>query len=120
MRPRTPPVSPTASRFPSLGSRDKPEQNADGTTDLYLGPEGAGGQGKQLARTVPGKGFFAILRLYGPTEPRSTRVEPGRHRTGELSVRDRRENDEIVACSDTARYRPSDIETLVEVLPIGG
>jgi hypothetical protein len=29
--------------FPSLGSRDKPVQNPDGTTDLYLGqkpPEG--------------------------------------------------------------------------------
>ena len=55
--------------FPSLGSRDKPAQNADGSTDLYLGakaPEGK--QGNWLA-TVPGRGYFAILRLYGPTEP---------------------------------------------------
>ena len=54
--------------FPSLGSRDKPAQNADGSTDLYLGakaPEGK--QGNWLA-TVPGRGYFAILRLYGPTE----------------------------------------------------
>jgi len=54
--------------FPSLGSRDKPMQNADGGTDLYLGPKAPEGkQGNWLA-TVPGKGYFAILRLYGPTE----------------------------------------------------
>jgi len=54
--------------FPSLGSRDKPVQNADGSTDLYLGPKAPKGkQGNWLA-TVPGKGYFAIIRLYGPTE----------------------------------------------------
>ena len=54
--------------FPSLGSRDKPAQNPDGSTDLYLGPQAPEGkQGNWLA-TVPGKGYFAILRLYGPTE----------------------------------------------------
>jgi hypothetical protein len=43
-------------------------QNADGTTDIYLGPQApAGKEGNWLA-TVPGKGFSAILRLYGPTE----------------------------------------------------
>jgi hypothetical protein len=53
--------------FPSLGSRDTPTQNADGSTDLYLGPETpAGKEGNWLA-TVPGKGYFVILRLYGPT-----------------------------------------------------
>ena len=55
--------------FPSLGSRDKPAQNADGSTDLYLGPKApAGKEGNWLA-TVPGRGYFAIVRLYGPTEP---------------------------------------------------
>ena len=54
--------------FPSLGSRDKPTAKADGSTDLYLGPEApAGKQGNWLA-TPAGKGYFAILRLYGPTE----------------------------------------------------
>jgi len=54
--------------LPSLGSRDNPAQNADGSTDLYLGPKApAGKEGNWLA-TVPGKGYFAILRLYGPTE----------------------------------------------------
>jgi len=54
--------------FPSLGSRDKPVQNTDGSTDIYLGPQAPEGkQGNWLA-TVPGKGYFAILRLYSPTE----------------------------------------------------
>jgi hypothetical protein len=54
--------------FPSLGSRDKPAANVDGSTDIYLGPTApAGKQGNWLA-TVPGKGYFAILRLYSPTE----------------------------------------------------
>jgi hypothetical protein len=54
--------------FPSLGSRDKPSQNADGSTDLHLGQKApAGKEGNWLA-TVPGKGYFAIIRLYGPTE----------------------------------------------------
>jgi hypothetical protein len=55
--------------FPSLGSRDKPEQNADGSTDLYVGPQAPAGKERNWMRTVPGKGFFTILRLYGPTEP---------------------------------------------------
>ncbi|WP_452101155.1 DUF1254 domain-containing protein [Bradyrhizobium monzae] len=54
--------------FPSFGSRDKPAQNPDGSTDIYLSPQApAGKQGNWLA-TVPGRGYFAILRLYGPTE----------------------------------------------------
>src|SRR5450432_711579 len=54
--------------YPSLGSRDKPVRNADGSTDLYIGSQApAGKQGNWLA-TVPGKGYFAIIRLYGPTE----------------------------------------------------
>jgi hypothetical protein len=53
--------------FPSLGSRDTPAQNTDGSTDIYLGPKTpAGKEGNWLA-TVPGKGYFAVLRLYGPT-----------------------------------------------------
>jgi hypothetical protein len=55
-------------RFPSLGSRDKPAQNADGSTDLYLGPAAPTGQRGNWLATVPGRGYFAILRLYGPTQ----------------------------------------------------
>ena len=54
--------------FPSLGSRDKPAQNADGSTDIYLGPSAPAGKEGNWNATVPGKGYFVILRLYGPTE----------------------------------------------------
>jgi hypothetical protein len=53
--------------FPSLGSRDAPVQNADGSTDLHLGPAAPAGKERNWLATVPGKGYFAILRLYGPT-----------------------------------------------------
>jgi len=54
--------------FPSLGSRDKPAQNADGSTDLFLGPKAPEGKAGNWLATVPGKGYFIIIRLYGPTE----------------------------------------------------
>jgi hypothetical protein len=54
--------------FPSLGSRDKPAQNADGSTDLYIGPKAPAGKEHNWLATPPGKGYFTILRLYGPTE----------------------------------------------------
>jgi hypothetical protein len=54
--------------FPSLGSRDKPEQNPDGSTDVYLGPKAPEGHKGNWLATVPGKGYFVILRLYAPTE----------------------------------------------------
>src|SRR5262245_18714196 len=54
--------------FPSLGLRDKPAQNPDGSTDLYLSPSASEGKQTNWLPTVSGKGYFAILRLYGPTE----------------------------------------------------
>ncbi len=55
--------------FPSLGSRDKPAREADGSTVLYLGPQAPAGKEANSIATVPGRGYFAILRLYSPTEP---------------------------------------------------
>ncbi len=43
--------------------------NADGSVDLYFGPKPPAGKEKNWLQTVPGKGWFACLRLYGPTEP---------------------------------------------------
>jgi hypothetical protein len=54
--------------FPSLGSRDKPKPNADGTTDVYFGPAAPAGQESNWMETPAGRGYFAILRLYSPTE----------------------------------------------------
>jgi hypothetical protein len=52
--------------FPSLNSMDRPVTNPDGSIDIYLGPRSPG-EGKNWIRTLPGQGFFVILRLYGPT-----------------------------------------------------
>ncbi len=53
--------------FPSLGSRDAPTQGGDGSTDLFFGPTAPAGRERNWLATVPGKGYFAVLRLYGPT-----------------------------------------------------
>ena len=42
---------------------DKPAQNTDGSTDLYIGPKAPTGKEKNWLATVPGKGYFVILRL---------------------------------------------------------
>lgn len=57
-----------ARRFPSLGSRDNPVVNEDGTIDLYIGPGAPEGREANWLPTAPGRGFFAILRLYGPEQ----------------------------------------------------
>ncbi|AZG15961.1 MULTISPECIES: DUF1254 domain-containing protein [Cupriavidus] len=53
--------------FPSINTMDKPAQNADGSTDIYFGPTSPG-EGRNWLRTLPGQGYFVILRLYGPTQ----------------------------------------------------
>lgn len=64
--------------FPSLGSRDKPTQNPDGSTELFLGPQAPDAKEGNWLATVPGKGYFAIIRLYGPTEAAIDRTwKPG-------------------------------------------
>jgi hypothetical protein len=56
--------------FPSLGKLNKPAQDADGsTTTLYIGPKAPKGMEGNWLATVPGRGFFAILRLYVPSRP---------------------------------------------------
>ena len=64
--------------FPSLGSRDKPTQNPDGSTELFFGEQSPEGKQSNWLATVPGKGYFAIIRLYGPTEAAIDRTwKPG-------------------------------------------
>ena len=53
--------------FPSINTMDKPAANADGSTDIYFSPISPG-EGKNWLKTLPDKGFFVILRLYGPTK----------------------------------------------------
>jgi hypothetical protein len=51
--------------FPSINTMDKPSMNTDGSTDIYFGPKSPG-EGKNYIATLPGKGWFTLLRLYGP------------------------------------------------------
>jgi hypothetical protein len=43
--------------------------NEDGSVDVYFGPEAPAGKENNWIQTIPGKGWFMILRLYGPLEP---------------------------------------------------
>ncbi len=55
--------------FPSINSRDDIALNDDGSVTLYFGPQAPEGKSGNWVATVPGKGWFSILRLYGPEEP---------------------------------------------------
>ena len=56
--------------FPSKNNeRDELDVNSDGSVELFFGPTAPQGKEKSWIQTVPGKGWFAILRLYGPLEP---------------------------------------------------
>ncbi len=60
----------TGQPFPSKDSkRDALLTNADGSVDVYFGPTAPDGKEANWIETVPGKGWFAILRMYGPLEP---------------------------------------------------
>jgi hypothetical protein len=43
-------------------------KNADGSIDIYFGPKAPLGKEANWIRTVPGKGWFTIFRLYGPLQ----------------------------------------------------
>lgn len=43
--------------------------NPDGSVDVYFGPNPPAGKKANWVRTIPGKAWFAGLRLYGPLEP---------------------------------------------------
>jgi hypothetical protein len=54
---------------PSLGSQSGVvETNADGTTDIYFGPDAPEGKESNWLQTVPGKGWWTVLRLYNPLQ----------------------------------------------------
>jgi hypothetical protein len=64
----------TSQRFPRAGSQSYPspaaEANADGSTTVYFGPsQPARVKRGNWIQTMPGKGWFTILRLYSPIEP---------------------------------------------------
>ena len=63
----------TPQRFPRAGSQSYPTPAADadraGATTVYRGPSTRWRAHGQLDPDAARKGWFAILRLYGPTEP---------------------------------------------------
>ena len=64
----------TPQRFPRAGSQSYPspaaEADADGSTTIYFGPaQPASVKRGNWIQTMPGKGWFTLLRLYSPLEP---------------------------------------------------
>lgn len=64
----------TPQRYPRAGSQTYPspaaEPNADGSTTVYFGPRQPDGVKRgNWIQTIPGKGWFTILRLHSPLEP---------------------------------------------------
>src|SRR5215470_8275707 len=64
----------TPQRYPRAGSQSYPspaaEPSADDSTTVYFSPaQPVGVQRGNWIQTMPGKGWFAILRLYSPLEP---------------------------------------------------
>jgi hypothetical protein len=64
----------TPQRFPRAGSQSYPspaaEASADGSTTVYFAPKQPDGVKRgNWVQTMPGKGWFLILRLYSPLEP---------------------------------------------------
>jgi hypothetical protein len=63
----------TPQRFPRAGSQTYPTPaaaaSADGSTTIFFGPtKPAGVKDGNWIQTSPGKGWFTILRFYGPLE----------------------------------------------------
>jgi hypothetical protein len=54
---------------PSISTYDSPDANQDGSVDIFFGPRAPSGKEKNWVETVPGKGWFPYIRLYGPLEP---------------------------------------------------
>jgi hypothetical protein len=60
----------TSQPFPSKNNKRNPVvANADDSVDVYFGPKPPAGKEPNWIESVPGKGWFTILRLYGPLEP---------------------------------------------------
>jgi hypothetical protein len=60
----------TDQQSPGVSSQNKAlKVNADGSVDVYFGPKAPAGFENNWVQTIPGKGWFMILRLYGPLDP---------------------------------------------------
>jgi len=68
--PQTRSMLQTDQQFPSTGSQKKGLIiNPDTSVDVYFSPKPPAGKETNWIQTIPGKGWWVILRLYGPLEP---------------------------------------------------
>jgi hypothetical protein len=68
--PQTRSMLETDNPYPSVNSElSDLEKNDDGSVDLYFGPKPPEGKEKNWIQTIENKGWFVILRIYGPLEP---------------------------------------------------
>jgi len=68
--PQTRSMLQTSQPYPSKNSERNKDmvKGSDGSTTIWFGPEAPKGCENNWVQTVPGKGWFLILRLYGPLQ----------------------------------------------------
>jgi hypothetical protein len=59
----------TDQQYPGVSNEQGAKPNADGSADVYFGPKSLPGMESNWVQTLPNKGWFAFLRLYGPLHP---------------------------------------------------
>ena len=60
----------TDNPYPSVNSElSNLQKNSDGSVDLYFGPNAPEGKEKNWIQTIEKKGWFIVLRIYGPLDP---------------------------------------------------
>jgi hypothetical protein len=68
--PQTRSMLQTDQQFPSMSSLKKGiVVNPDSSVDVWFGPKPPAGKEANWIQTVPGKGWWLMLRIYGPLEP---------------------------------------------------
>lgn len=68
--PQTRSMLQTDQQFPSISSQKQGIViNPDTSVDVWFGPKPPAGKEANWVQTVPGKGWFLMLRMYGPLEP---------------------------------------------------
>ncbi len=58
----------TDQRYSSAVSQRGVQANADGSYDIYFGPQAPAGKESNWIQTIPEKGWSVILRFYGPLQ----------------------------------------------------
>jgi hypothetical protein len=54
--------------YPTVSQYTNPAVSSDGSVDVYFGPRAPRGRERNWIETVEGRGWFTLLRFYGPTQ----------------------------------------------------